>query len=172
LKKVTFVLGGCRSGKSGHAQKLAEAAAQKRIYIATCVPYDDEMQHRVAMHRRDRDHTWTTVEAPVFLPEAIAENALPGAAVLADCLTLWLTNLLLSPETSGNTDDHIRKLVQSLETARCPVFLVSNEVGQGIVPENKLARQFRDIVGFANQRVAAAADEVIWTAAGIPVKIK
>ncbi|GBC64014.1 bifunctional adenosylcobinamide kinase/adenosylc obinamide-phosphate guanylyltransferase [Desulfonema ishimotonii] len=173
MKDITFVVGGCRSGKSGYGQRLAESVSDKnRIFIATCVPYDDEMRDRVKKHREVRDRNWTTVEAPILLPEAIVESSRKGAVVLADCLTLWVTNLLLDPAESERVDGHIEKLIAALGRAECPVILVSNEVGCGIVPENKLARLFRDIVGTVNQSVASASDHVVWTVAGIDVKIK
>jgi adenosylcobinamide kinase/adenosylcobinamide-phosphate guanylyltransferase len=173
LKKITFVVGGCRSGKSRHAQNLAEAAARtRRIYIATCIPYDDEMKDRIIRHQNDRDRSWHTVEAPVALPEAVADAGKTANVVLVDCLTLWTTNLLLTPETSDRIDRYVRDLTDALDDASCPLILVSNEVGAGIVPENPLARRFRDVMGIVNQRVAACADEVVWTVAGIPVIIK
>lgn len=173
MKKITFVVGGCRSGKSGHAQRLAEAAApDRRVYIATCIPYDDEMRERVTRHQALRDRCWRTVEAPIELPEAVLAAGETGDVVLVDCLTLWTTNLLLSPEASPQVDRYVRDLVAALDRVRPPVILVSNEVGAGIVPENRLARQFRDVMGTVNQRIAACADAVIWTVAGIPVTIK
>lgn len=173
MKRITFVVGGCRSGKSSHAQKLAEAAASaRRVYIATCIPYDDEMKDRVIRHQRVRDRSWRTVEAPIELPGAVSAAVETDDVVLVDCLTLWTTNLLLSPEASPHIDIYVRNLVDALDRAPCPVILVSNEVGAGIVPENRLARQFRDVMGTVNQRIAACADEVVWTVAGIPVTIK
>lgn len=173
VKKITFVVGGCRSGKSGHAQRLAEAASSRlRVYIATCIPHDEEMKDRVARHRGDRDRTWRTVEAPIELPAAVTAASNSGNVVLVDCLTLWTTNLLLSPEASPRIPRYIEELESALNRAAGPVILVSNEVGAGIVPENRLARLFRDVMGTVNQRIAAAADEVVWTVAGIPVTIK
>ena len=116
--------------------------------------------------------TWTTLEIPVRLPEEISKNSQKENVILVDCLTLWISNLLLENNDHENFDGHIRKLIQSLEKAECPIILVSNEVGTGIVPENSLARLFRDIAGFTNQRVAACADKVIWMVAGIPVGVK
>ncbi|MFP4308656.1 MAG: bifunctional adenosylcobinamide kinase/adenosylcobinamide-phosphate guanylyltransferase [Desulfococcaceae bacterium] len=170
---ITFVTGGCRSGKSRHAQALAEATARSnRTFIATCVPYDDEMRDRVRRHQADRDRTWTTVEAPLDLPGAIAEQRGKSAVVLADCLTLWATNILLDPVEADRAETHLEKLTAALAGDGCPAILVSNEVGCGIVPENALARRFRDLVGHANQRVAAVADQVVWCVSGIPVPLK
>ncbi|MDM8526463.1 bifunctional adenosylcobinamide kinase/adenosylcobinamide-phosphate guanylyltransferase [Desulfococcaceae bacterium HSG8] len=172
-KEIILVIGGCRSGKSRHALELAERISENRkIFIATCIPYDDEMTERVTNHQKERGTDWITVESPILLPEAVAEQSRKADVILADCLTLWITNLLLDPHESEKIDKNVRKLKQSFKNAQCPVILVSNEVGAGIVPENKLARQFRDAVGSANQVLAASADRVIWMVAGIPVPIK
>ena len=173
MKDIKFVIGGCRSGKSSHALKLAELIpGKRRTFIATCVPHDDEMRERVVNHQAERGEEWDTVEAPLYLPEAIIESSLSSDVVLADCLTLWVSNLMMEFETFENIKKHVEKLVDSLGKASCPVILVSNEVGTGIVPENKLARLFRDIVGFTNQKAASVSDNVIWMVAGIPVNIK
>lgn len=173
MKETIFVLGGCKSGKSRHALELAEQMPGNRKYfMATCVPHDDEMKERVLRHQQERSQTWKTVEVPLVLPEAIIEKSGKADVILADCLTLWITNLLLKPYDTEDIYEHIKRLTESAEKAQCPVILVSNEVGAGIVPENRLARLFRDIVGYANQSVASCADRVIWTVAGIPVSIK
>ena len=173
MKETTFIVGGCRSGKSRHALELAEKIqASKRIFIATCMPLDDEMKERIDRHKKDRDKSWKTVEVPVQLHEAISEKNKKGDVILIDCLTLWINNLLIEIEDYGVIDQRIHKLVLALKDAKCPIILVSNEVGTGIVPENKLARQFRDLTGFTNQKIAECADRVIWMVAGIPVSIK
>jgi adenosylcobinamide kinase/adenosylcobinamide-phosphate guanylyltransferase len=130
------------------------------------------MESRVLHHKKQRSRAWSTLEVPVRLPEAIRQNSRKENVILVDCLTLWITNLLLENNDQANIDGHIRKLIQSLEKAECPIILVSNEVGTGIVPENKLARIFTDIAGFTNQKVAACANKVIWMVAGIPVGVK
>lgn len=172
MKETILVIGGCRSGKSSHALHLAEQISGQKIFIATCMPQDKEMEHRVLHHQQQRSSAWETLEVPVFIPEAIHKKSIKGHVILVDCLTLWINNLILDDDKPENIDNHIQKLTQSIEKAECPVILVSNEVGTGIVPENKLARLFRDIAGFANQKVAACVDRVIWMVAGIPVKIK
>jgi len=173
VKETTLVMGGCRSGKSRHALEMAEKIAKKgRIFVATCVPNDDEMNQRVARHQKDRGDSWTTVEVPVLVPEAIIENSQKSDVILVDCLTLWINNILIETNDQVKIDEHIQKLAQSLKDAECPVILVSNEVGTGIVPENKLARLFRDTAGFVNQHIAKCSDKVIWMVAGIPVRIK
>jgi adenosylcobinamide kinase/adenosylcobinamide-phosphate guanylyltransferase len=173
VKQLVFVTGGCRSGKSQYALQTAEKiAATRKIYIATCVPQDDEMQQRVARHQKERNPNWVTVEEPLHLPQVIVENS-PGAhVILIDCLTLWASNLMLETHDEALLKNKMEQLVQALVQADCPVVVVSNEVGSGIVPENRLARQFRDLVGWLNQAVAACADKVIWMVAGIPVTVK
>lgn len=170
MKKTRLIIGGCRSGKSRHALELAEKISDiHRIFIATCVPYDEEMKDRVRRHQQERGSSWLTVDAPVELADTILTCSQNAHVVLADCLTLWMSNLLMESE---QTDRRVEELITAISRTQCPVILVSNEVGGGIVPENALARQFRDTVGFANQKVAACVDEVIWMVAGIPVKIK
>ena len=173
MREIIFILGGCRSGKSRYAVKLAEGfAGDRKIYIATADPGDDEMKQRIEQHQKERSKSWTTIEEPILLPEAIDENSPKSDLILVDCLTLWISNILLETNNMDNTSKHIERLIQSLANVKCPVILVSNEVGTGIVPENALARRFRDVAGHVNQNVAACSDKVIWMAAGIPVKIK
>jgi len=173
LKEVVFVIGGCRSGKSRQALETAGGiAGNKKIFIATCIPYDAEMRQRVDRHQRERSRDWKTVEAPIDLPRAIMKCSRQADVLLVDCLTLWISNLLMEIEDDEPIAERITALIQSVASASCPVILVSNEVGGGIVPENKLARRFRDLTGAANQAVAAQADRVVWMVAGIPVQIK
>jgi adenosylcobinamide kinase/adenosylcobinamide-phosphate guanylyltransferase len=172
VKETTLIIGGCKSGKSRHAVELTEGYGLRKIFMATCIPMDDEMKDRVARHKAERDGLWLTLDVPTDLPEAIAEHGVDGSVILVDCLTLWITNLLMLP---GNTDSvaaRVKALVTALARATCPVVLVSNEVGAGIVPENRLARQFRDEAGVANQKVAAAVDRVVWMVAGIANVVK
>ena len=161
MRKVLFIIGGCRSGKSSHALNLANQIPGHKIFIATCMPHDKEMEERVLLHKKQRSRAWTTLEVPVRLPEEISKNSQKENVILVDCLTLWISNLILENNDQENIDGHIRKLVRSLEKAQCPIILVSNEVGTGIVPENRLARRFRDIAGFTNQKVAACADKLM-----------
>jgi len=173
LKEVIFVIGGCRSGKSGHALETAEKlAGNKKIFIATCIPQDAEMKQRVERHQKERGRDWQTLEAPVDLPQAVAASSRQADVLLVDCLTLWISNLLLAIADDEIITERIFSLAQTLGSASCPVILVSNEVGTGIVPENQLARRFRDLVGTANQTLAEQADKVVWMVAGIPVQIK
>jgi adenosylcobinamide kinase/adenosylcobinamide-phosphate guanylyltransferase len=164
-----LVLGGARSGKSRHAEQRAEAEPGALVYIATGQAFDAEMEERIARHRADRGPRWRTVEAPLELPQAIAAEAGPGRVVLVDCLTLWASNLLLA-ERDGEAE--AARLATLLRDAAGPVILVSNEVGLGIVPDNALARRFRDVAGRINQIVAAAVDEAVFVAAGLPLRLK
>ncbi len=171
--RITLVLGGCRSGKSGYALDAAnEMAGDNKVYLATSVPADNEMEKRVARHQAERGADWQTVEEPVHIHKAIAGAGDRAGVILVDCLTLWTSNLLFQGEDEAGIMAAVDLLVSALNAAPCPVLLVSNEVGYGIVPENSLARQFRDMAGLVNQRVARAADRVILTVAGIGVQIK
>lgn len=130
------------------------------------------MKRRVARHQKERSQNWVTVEAPLDLPEAILQNSHRAAVILVDCLTLWVSNLLIETSDEKKIEDAILQLIKALEKATCPLVLVSNEVGTGIVPENRLARQFRDVTGWVNQGVAKCANKVVWMIAGIPVTVK
>ena len=169
----TLVLGGCKSGKSRFAQKISEKLSpDRRLYIATCVPLDEEMKDRVARHRLDRDSSWTTVETPLDIARNIKEYSRTYGVILLDCLTLWVTNMLMEGMAQEAILEKVEELNAALESSACPVVVVSNEVGAGIVPESALARLFRDIQGIVNQRVAKAVDRVVVTLAGIPLTIK
>jgi adenosylcobinamide kinase/adenosylcobinamide-phosphate guanylyltransferase len=164
-----LILGGARSGKSRHAQMRAEALAARRIFIATAEIHDEEMADRVDRHRADRGEGWRTIEAPLDLAGAIAAHAAPDAVLLIDCLTLWASNLMLAERDAEAATEG---LAQAIARAAGPLILVSNEVGLGIVPDNALARRFRDVAGRINQRIAAVADEVVFVAAGLPLRLK
>lgn len=171
--KPVLVIGGCRSGKSSIALDLANAQdVSEKVFIATCQPLDGEMEDRVARHQADRGDDWQTVEEPVELAKAVADNARPGRVILVDCLTLWISNLVLADKTQDQIADKAKELAEVIQKAPCPVILVSNEVGAGIVPENALSRLFRDAAGKVNQIMAKACDQVQWVVAGIPVTIK
>ena len=165
--RSVLVLGGARSGKSRYALALAEAAAPQRVMIATAQAFDDEMAERIARHKAERGAGWTTREAPLALVETLAEAAGPGRVAVVDCLTLWLSNLLLAER---DLEAATRALAALALTG--PVIFVSNEVGQGIVPETPLGRAFRDAQGRANQALAAACDAVVLVTAGLPRLIK
>lgn len=171
-RKNIFVIGGCRSGKSRHALELADEFKQKKIFIATCVPQDEDMKMRVLRHQEERGENWNPLEIPVKIPEAIAHVSSTADIILVDCLTLWVSNLLLESASIDFVMEHAKHLEQAVKKSNCPVIFVSNEVGTGIVPENRLARLFRDAAGFVNQKMARVCDQVVWMVAGIPVTIK
>ena len=169
---LTLILGGARSGKSGYAQRAAEAWTQGRgvrpIYVATAQAGDAEMADRITRHRADRGQAWRTLEAPLALAETLAGLGPDDGAVI-DCLTLWLSNSMAEP------DEHaarVEGLVPALAACRARLWVVSNEVGWGIVPDNALARRFRDEAGRLHQDIAAAADEVLLVVAGLPLRLK
>lgn len=165
---LTLVLGGARSGKSRHAEELIEALPPPWSYLATGQAYDDEMAERIALHRARRSADWVTLDAPHDLA-ATLRDVPPGRPVLVDCLTLWLTNRLLA---EADLTKESAALVEALAAHDGPVVVVSNETGLGIVPDNALARRFRDAQGRLNQMVAARADTVIFMVAGLPMKVK
>ena len=165
----TLVLGGQRSGKSRHAEQLVLASGKPSVYIATATAGDGEMAERIRQHRDRRGVAWQTVEEPLDLPGALLRAAGPGTAVLVDCLTLWLTNLIAA-DRSLDTD--MEGLTAALAEVKGQVVIVTNEVGSGIIPDNALARRFADALGTLNQRVAAAVDRVVLVAAGIPLVVK
>ena len=167
LPPLTLVLGGARSGKSAYAESLfTESGA---VYIATAEAIDDEMRERIARHHERRDDRWTTVEAPVDLGGALRAHARSGPGVLVDCLTVWLGNLM---HAGHDTDHEAQTLVESLAGLEGPIVFVANEVGLGVVPDNPMARAFRDHAGRLNQALAARADRVVLVTAGIPLAIK
>jgi adenosylcobinamide kinase/adenosylcobinamide-phosphate guanylyltransferase len=165
LPRVSLVLGGARSGKSAFAEKLIEAS-DGGIYLATAEARDPEMIARIAQHQARRGNLWRTVESPDDLVGPLQRE---GRPMLIDCLTLWLSNLM---ERDADFDAESRRLTDCLATTEGPVVLIANEVGLGIVPDNALARRFRDAAGRLNQQIAACADQVIFVAAGLPLRLK
>lgn len=173
-QKVVFVTGGAKSGKSSFALSEAEKIKGKKAYIATAEALDEEMKDRIEKHKVERGKGWDTYEEPLKITEVIKKIEGEYGAIVVDCLTLWLSNLLHADQ---DITSEIEKLVEifrdpGLQTPNSELFIVSNEVGTGVVPENKLAREFRDLAGTMNRKVAAVSDEVFMVVAGIPVKIK
>ena len=173
-KRLSLILGGARSGKSRFAEALVMRTRAPWIYVATAEPLDEEMRQRIVEHRRRRGPQWLTIEAPQELADAIEQQAGDGGAVLVDCLTLWLSNVLLAGRTlEAETDRLLATLTRVTQLpGPGPIVLVSNEVGLGIVPDNALARRFRDAQGELNQRVAACADQVVLMTAGLAMVLK
>lgn len=182
--KFIFILGGARSGKSKFAEDLANSLGNKVLYIATAAVLDNEMRRRVEIHRKRRPESWSTEEETQRVSKVIDREGENYPVILIDCLTLLVSNLLLDenfPETRTEMSSslkeqailkEIKNLSISAQKAKAHVILVSNEIGSGIVPDNEMARLYRDIAGWANQKVAAYADEVYLTVAGLPVELK
>ncbi|KGF70378.1 adenosylcobinamide kinase [Hoeflea sp. BAL378] len=169
LRQVTLVLGGARSGKSAFAESLVETAAPNRLYVATGQAWDEEMRDRIAAHQSRRGQGWETIEAPLDLARTLADQAKPDRPILVDCLTLWVTNLMLGEHDISQAFDGLAATIPGLKG---PVVFVSNEVGLGIVPDNAMARAFRDHAGRLHQSIASLADEVHFVTAGLPLKMK
>lgn len=168
---MILIGGGARSGKSRFALELAGARFERPSFIATAEARDEEMVERIRSHQAERGPGWTTVEEPLDLPAALETATTNSDGCVVDCLTLWLSNVLLSP--SHDEDAEIKRLLHQLESwGGPPVILISNEVGCGIVPDNALARRYRDLAGGLNQQVAALADEAYWMAFGVPIDLK
>jgi adenosylcobinamide kinase/adenosylcobinamide-phosphate guanylyltransferase len=176
MGRTVFITGGARSGKSGFAEQMAAGFGAQLCYLATAQALDGEMGQRINKHRQRRGDAWQTIEEPLRLAHVLEANDGIFNVILLDCLTLWISNLLLYEEMGDETEPRImaevRRLATILHSMTTPVIIVSNEVGMGIVPENTLARMFRDIAGQTNQIIAAAADEAWLVASGIPLKLK
>ena len=190
--KIIFITGGARSGKSSFALNEASKINGKKAYIATAEALDDEMKERIEKHKKNRSQEWDTYEEPANISSVLSEIREKYRVVVLDCLTLWLSNILTRTQSAehppnnrraGRTqtaDKNIQEFIDvlkdfsvcSLGSGFCNLYVVSNEVGMGVVPDNELAREFRDLAGFLNQRVAEIADEVYLVTAGIPIKIK
>lgn len=168
MNKLTLVLGGTRSGKSAYAESLFEGV-ETPLYLATGTAGDGEMSERIAAHRERRGECWKTIEEPIGLAAALLRESRPDQPILVDCLTLWLGNLMGGERDVNQLFD---ALISVLPRLKGPVVLVSNEVGSGIVPDNALARRFRDHAGDLHQRVAAIADSVVLVTAGLPITLK
>ena len=172
MSKIIFITGGARSGKSRLAEEIAVGHGAPLGYIATGQSGDEEMAARIARHRLRRGPDWQTMEEPLQLQEVLQGHDGYFQVMLVDCVTLWLTNLLLAYNEAGRALADVRRLTGAFPTLTTPIIVVSNEVGMGIVPENRLARSFRDLAGEANELLAAAADEVYVTFSGLPLKLK
>jgi adenosylcobinamide kinase/adenosylcobinamide-phosphate guanylyltransferase len=169
--RLVLVGGGARSGKSSYALARARELGARRLFIATAEPSDDEMRERITRHRSDRGHDFRTVEEPLALPERLGDVG-DCDVVLVDCLTLWLSNLLVRGAADGEALAAVDRLLESAE--RCParIVIVTNEVGMGLVPETPLGRRFRDLAGSAHQRLAARADEIYLAVLGLMLRVR
>jgi adenosylcobinamide kinase/adenosylcobinamide-phosphate guanylyltransferase len=173
MRKITLVTGGVRSGKSKCALSYAQSKEGIKLFIATAIPFDDEMRIRVENHRLERDKLFETVEEPYDLATAISHVQSKYPIVVVDCLTVWMGNLFYKYEQNPRMiSQEIDRLIMALNNFQSEIIIVTNEVGWGIVPENKLAREFRDMNGLLNQKVAAVADNVILSVSGIQINIK
>lgn len=171
-KTLYFITGGARSGKSAFAEKLANTLTGKRAYIATAQAFDAEMAAKIEHHRNKRGTAWDTYEEPLAVAELLAKLKSEYDIVLLDCLTLWLSNSMAHSDRDESVTARSDELVGAIRDFGGDCVVVSNEVGLGIVPDNPLARKFRDFAGMLNQKVARTADEVYLTVSGIPMKIK
>jgi adenosylcobinamide kinase/adenosylcobinamide-phosphate guanylyltransferase len=171
--RVALILGGARSGKSRYGLGLAARCPAPRLFVATCEPRDAEMEARIEAHRQERGSDWATQEVPRELAAALSDARTHYGVIVVDCLTMWVSNILLEESaTPGGIQAACEGLLEALAQTAAPTILISNEVGWGIVPDNPLARKFRDQAGWLHQRLAQAADLVVLVVAGVPVLIK
>lgn len=170
-KKIVLITGGARSGKSRYAEERAREVGARLLYVATGEAKDEEMAQRIAEHKKRRGNRWLTVEEPEKVAAALLKHRGEIDCAVVDCLTLWVSNVLLRQDEKAVTKK-VEELIERLPLIDFQVFLVTNEIGSAIVPDNPLARSFRDLVGWVNQRVAQAADEVVLMVAGLPVIVK
>jgi adenosylcobinamide kinase/adenosylcobinamide-phosphate guanylyltransferase len=171
-KKIIFITGGVRSGKSQFALELAQNFPGRKAYLATAQPLDREMAERIRRHKKNRPKGWTTLEEPLRVAEILEEKGDDFSLILIDCLTLWISNGLMAHWTEKKflqEGDRLRKVCRD---ARCSLIIVSNEVGLGIVPDNPSARMFRDLSGLIHQKISRQADEVFFMVSGIPLQLK
>ena len=165
-----LVLGGARSGKTGFAERLAMRSGQRPVYLATAEALDDEMRERVLSHKQQRGGAFATIEEPLELSAALTRAAREHDVILVDCLTLWITNMIVANKNVAEAVDGLIATLGRISSAR--VILVSNEVGLGIVPDNAMARMFRDLAGSAHQRLAEICDDAYFVVAGLPMVLK
>jgi adenosylcobinamide kinase/adenosylcobinamide-phosphate guanylyltransferase len=172
-KRIVFITGGCRSGKSRFALNYADRNFSKKIYLATCEALDEEMTQRIEHHKKTRGLEWQTIEEPIDVVHQIRQYGDEADVILLlDCITLWLSNLLMRQKNDPEIMDEVNGLIDAIQQSKASLVLVSNEVGMGIVPGDPLSRHFRDLSGMVNQRIAGVADTVILMVSGIPLFLK
>jgi adenosylcobinamide kinase/adenosylcobinamide-phosphate guanylyltransferase len=171
-EKIIFITGGCRSGKSRYALDYANRHFSKKLYFATCEVIDEEMAQRVEQHRKMRGPEWQTIEEPLEIVEKLEDYWDRADVILLDCITLWLSNLLMKWDKDSKIMNEVERLVDHVKYSATPLMIVSNEVGMGIVPADPLSRRFRDLSGTINQRIAEVANTVILMVSGIPIFLK
>jgi adenosylcobinamide kinase/adenosylcobinamide-phosphate guanylyltransferase len=172
MKRFTFILGGARSGKSRYAVNTAKSAGKKIIFIATCIPGDKEMKHRIKLHKRSRPGTWEVIEEGINIDSILKKIKKGCNVVLIDCIGLFISNFMAIESSDKKVENKVRLVIEQIKKMAVDVIVVSNEVGMGIVPDNSLARRFQDLLGRVNQMLAQNADTVIAMHAGIPTVIK
>jgi adenosylcobinamide kinase/adenosylcobinamide-phosphate guanylyltransferase len=171
-KKLIFITGGCRSGKSQFALDYANRHFRKKLYLATCEALDEEMVKRIEDHKKRRGLDWQTVEEPIKIAEAIRQHENDMEVILLDCITLWLSNLLIRQKSDYAIMEEVSRLIDTVKQGQPSLIFVSNEVGMGIVPVDPLGRRFRDLAGMANQKMAEGAQTVVFMVSGIPIFLK
>jgi len=172
MKKKILITGGCRSGKSRFALDYADQYFSKKLYLATCEVLDEEMAERVENHKKIRGPEWQTVEEPIEIADKIRQYGDKVEVILLDCMTLWLSNLLMKGRIDSTVMNEIDTLIESIIHSQTSLIIVSNEVGMGIVPADPLSRRFRDLSGMANQKIAEVVDTAIFMVSGIPIFLK
>ena len=171
-KRLIFVTGGCRSGKSQFALDYANRRFQNKLYLATCEALDEEMVRRIEHHQLRRGSDWQTVEEPIKIADAIKQHANDMEVILLDCMTLWLSNLLMRKKDDREIMNELSRLVDTVSQGQTSFVFVSNEVGMGLVPTEPLGRRFRDLSGMTNQKIAEVAQTVVFMVSGIPIFLK
>jgi len=169
---MIFITGGCRSGKSRFAFDYVNRHFSKKLYLATCEPLDEEMAQRIENHKKMRGSEWQTIEEPIEVVDKIKQYGDKAEVILLDCITLWLSNLLMSGKNDLKIIEEVNSLMNTFKQSQTSLVIVSNEVGMGIVPADPLSRQFRDLSGMVNQRIAKGADAVVFMVSGIPLFLK
>jgi len=171
-KRLIFITGGCRSGKSRYALDYANRHYSKKIYLATCEALDEEMAQRIEHHKKMRGQEWQTIEEPIEIVNKITQYGDEADVILLDCITLWLSNLLMRRKDDREILEEISRFIDTIKEKQTSLILVSNEVGFGIVPVDPLGRRFRDLSGMANQKIAEVVNTVILMVSGIPIFLK